>query len=274
MLARTVQAVLVAVMVLTSSACQATAVSGAAGASRASRASGVSRVVFDDFNGAAGARPDPRLWGYDLGATWRGDRDNPLSQTYTDAPGNVRLDGQGHLVIQAVRTAAGFTSARLVTRGKVDMKYGTVSARIKMPSTPGIQPAFWLLGATEDWPRCGEIDVIEMPHRATHWAATITGITTRGHVWSRDDKGESADLSRDFHTYWVTRRKDSITIGLDDRILGSWTRDSLAPDQVWVFNVPMYAILNIAVTANRLPSVPGPVQATMLVDWVRYAPAS
>ena len=257
MLLRSVQAVVLALIVVAGSACRTTVPSGG---------------VFDDFVGPAGARPDSRLWSYDIGAKWKGDSENPLSQTYTDSPANVRLDGSGHLVIQAVKSGGAFTSGRVVTRGKLDLMYGTLSARIKMPSIHGIRPAFWLLGTTEDWPRCGEIDVIEMPHRATHWSSTITGITTGGDVWRLDDKNESADLSTRFHTYWVTRKKDSITVGLDDQVHGSWTPKSLPPQDLWVFNVPMYAILNIAVTADQPPREPTPVQATMLVDWIRYTP--
>ena len=60
-------------------------------------------------------------------------RDDGL-QTYTNSTDNARVDGQGHLVIQANQTANGYTSARLVTQDKLAMKYGVVQARIKMPA--------------------------------------------------------------------------------------------------------------------------------------------
>ena len=42
--------------------------------------------------------------------------------------------------------------------------YGRIEARIKVPESQGMWPAFWLLGnniATVDWPACGELDIME-----------------------------------------------------------------------------------------------------------------
>lgn len=70
-------------------------------------------VWSDEFNGRAGAPPDPSKWNYDLGATGWG---NSEAETYTKSPENVFQDGHGHLVIRAIRDASGeYTSARLQT---------------------------------------------------------------------------------------------------------------------------------------------------------------
>lgn len=50
--------------------------------------------------------------------------------------------------------------------GKVEFKYGSVEARIKLPNLAnGLWPAFWLLGSSfykgTGWPFCGEIDILE-----------------------------------------------------------------------------------------------------------------
>ena len=61
-----------------------------------------------------------------------------------------------------------FTSGRLTTNGKRVFTYGKVEASIKLPKTAnGLWPAFWMMGAdynTAGWPRCGEIDIMEMGH--------------------------------------------------------------------------------------------------------------
>ena len=120
--------------------------------------------TFDDFAGPAGSPPNPDIWDYDPG------NPNPGNQTYTSSTDNARLDGEGHLLIQAVKSGNSYTSGRLVTRGKVDMLYGRVSARIKMPSGQGVWPAFWMLGsdyANVGWPECGEIDLMELVNSGT-----------------------------------------------------------------------------------------------------------
>jgi beta-glucanase (GH16 family) len=237
-------------------------------------------AVFDDFDGPAGSLPSAELWDYDIGPY----QDAGL-QTYTKRSENVRLDGDGHLVIQALRTSDGYTSARPMTRGKLDMLYGTVSARIKFPAGQGIWPAFWLLGSNVPevgWPRSGEIDVMEIVNTGTTYHVTLHGpqgntdyfggVEASGQVVGTS--GPIADLTADFHTYWVDWQPKAITIGVDDTVLGDFTPSSLPPGAEWAFDHPMYALLNIAVGGPW----PGPPDestqfpATMLVDWFRYTP--
>ena len=58
----------------------------------------------DEFNGPAGTPPDPAKWNYDLGG---GGWGNGEIETYTNSPNNVFQDGQGNLVIRAIRDSAG-----------------------------------------------------------------------------------------------------------------------------------------------------------------------
>ena len=82
---------------------------------------------------------------------------------YKDAdPDNSSMDGQGHLRISVRHELFGgknYTSARIRTMGKFDFLYGTMEARIKIPSGSGLWPAFWTQGTKDnaglqdDWPR-------------------------------------------------------------------------------------------------------------------------
>src|SRR4051794_6309931 len=104
------------------------------------------RLVWsDEFEGAPGSPPDRMRWTYDLGQTGWGNRE---LENYTNPPANASLDGEGHLVIQAIADAAGqYTSARLKTQGLATFTYGRIEARIQTPYGQGIWPAFWMLGA-------------------------------------------------------------------------------------------------------------------------------
>ena len=239
-------------------------------------------TVTHDFSGAAGTAPDPALWvcvpGVDAGL-----------QTYTDSPDNIRLDGQGHLAIEALKTDTGYTSGRLATMGTLDMLYGTMTARIKMPAGQGIWPAFWELGssyspATWDapgptgWPGCGEIDVIELVNNGTTYYTTLHGPqgTTDYYAGSGQVVGTSgpiADLTTDFHDYWVMRQPNIIVIGVDDMMLATFTPESLPSGATWAFNRRMFAIFNVAVGFwAGPPDDTTPWPATMLVDSFTYTP--
>jgi hypothetical protein len=258
---------------------------------RCSRALGLDRItvqtadtsgsgtVLDDFNGPAGTPPSSQYWDYDTGQ-WNS---NGQLQNYTNSTQNIRLDGNGDLIIQALKTPTGYTSGRLVTRGKVNMVYGTMSARIKMPSGRGIGPAFWLLGSnvnTVGWPQCGEIDLMELPKLATYYYTTLHGPWVQRPAGASVDymvgtQGPIADLSTDFHTYWVRRSPGQVVIGVDNTTLGTYTKAALSSNQQWVFDdQPMYGILNISVGDNSsgVPDATTPWPATMLVDWFRVDP--
>jgi beta-glucanase (GH16 family) len=82
-------------------------------------------------------------------------------------------------------------------------------------------------------------------------------------------------LTDGFHTYWANRKPNYIQIGIDDTALAEYTPASLPPGGLWVFDAPMYAILNVAVGNAYIgpPNVTTPSSATMLVDWFQYIPA-
>ncbi|MBC2934348.1 family 16 glycosylhydrolase [Nocardioides sp. zg-1228] len=225
-----------------------------------------------DFAGAAGQRPDPRVWTHDLGGGGWGDRQR---QVYTDDVANAALDGAGHLAITARREPDGtVTSARLTTRTGFATTYGRVEARIKVPGGRGTWPAFWMLGTDIDevgWPGCGEIDVMEHvgadPGRAhgTVHGPGFSGIG--GGIGSAMDAG--TDLSEDFHDYAVVWDRSGITWRLDGR-----EHHRVAPSDVpgpWPFDHAFFLLVNLAIGGDwpghdtDAPELP----AVLLVDRIR-----
>lgn len=57
-----------------------------------------------------------------------------------------------------------YTSGKVMSKSFVSVKYGMIESRVWVPNLDlGGWPAFWLLGtANYAWPRCGEIDMMEM----------------------------------------------------------------------------------------------------------------
>jgi beta-glucanase (GH16 family) len=126
----------------------------------------------DEFNKSANSPVDTNKWTAEIGG---GGWGNQELQYYTNSIENAYHDGQGSLVIKAVKLtppltlncwygACQYTSARLITKQKFDRKYGRFEARIKIPRTQGMWSAFWMLGNNIDkvgWAQCGEIDIME-----------------------------------------------------------------------------------------------------------------
>src|SRR6266480_2759035 len=120
------------------------------------------RLVWgDEFNYTG--LPDSSKWNYDVGGHGWGN--NELQFYTSKRLENARVEN-GNLVIEARKEnwhTNHYTSARLVTKGKGDWKYGRMEARAKIPSGLGTWPAIWMLASTTPlkWPDDGEIDIME-----------------------------------------------------------------------------------------------------------------
>ncbi|GAA0904631.1 discoidin domain-containing protein [Virgisporangium aurantiacum] len=233
-------------------------------------------VWSDEFNGAAGSKPDGTKWTIDPGT----GQNNEL-QYYTNN-NNANMDGAGSLVIEARREAAGgreYTSHRMNTGTKFTVQYGRIEARIRVPKGNGLWPAFWMMGADfltgRPWPYNGEIDIMEVLGRNT-----LEGYSTLhapqynggGGYGQRYAAPGGADFSGGFHVWsaeWDSRgirfRVDGVEVFYASKETVESTRGP------WVFDHPFYLILNLAVGGD----FPGPVDGTtpfparMLVDYVR-----
>jgi len=232
----------------------------------------------DEFDGPAGAAPDPTRWTYDLGNN--GGWGNGELERYTADTVNVHLDGNGHLVIRVESTANGYTSARLKTQGLLVAQFGRLEARIKLPAGRGIWPALWMLGNSyngANWPLCGEIDVMEyrgdqpsIVHGTVHGPQYSGG----GGISAAYALPQDASFSDDFHVFAVEWTPASISFLVDGAIYRTVTPQQIPAGAAWVFNQPFFVLLNVAVGGGFAGPPDGTTQfpQEMVVDYVRYSP--
>jgi beta-glucanase (GH16 family) len=238
-------------------------------------------VWSDEFDRVAGSPPDPAWWRFELGdgsSSGNPGWGNRELQWYTDSPANAAHDGCGNLAITAHADVTGkCTSARIVTKGSVEPRYGRIETRVRVAGGAGLWSAVWALGANIDstlWPGCGEIDIVEHvgkePRRVF---GTIHGPGYAGRAGFSGTIDLRDDLAGDFHVFaveWVERR---IEWSVDDRIYHAATPADVAG--AWVFDHPFYLLINLAVGGD----LGGPVTEetafprALLVDYVRvYRP--
>ena len=230
----------------------------------------------DEFNGTA---LDTNNWSYcignngDDGNLWRWG--NNELQYYKESQENVNVSN-GTLKITAKSEKIGgcdFTSGRIKTAGKVEVGYGYVEARIKLPSVNGIWPAFWMLGANEPkgWPFCGEIDIMEawntgdFAQNCFHYADAA----------GKDNYSNSYRVSglgkTDWHTYGVYKTDTKLVFYYDGKI-ASRVIDITNPLMTEAHN-NYYILLNVACggnLANNIVPNAANLPASMEVDYVRY----
>ncbi len=228
-----------------------------------------------DVNGA----PDPTIWTYDIGdgsdIGLPGWGNNEL-QYYTDRPENVVIEN-GMLRITARQESfegSGYTSARIQTKDKFEQQYGRFEARIQLPWSQGLWPAFWMLGSDSDevvWPLTGEIDIMENRGQEP----TLINGSVHGPGYSAGEAiTKSFELENDrfdtgFHIFGIEWGPNYINYYVDDVLYNQITPEDVTGE--WVFNKPFYIIMNVAVGGNY----PGPPNEnsvfpqSMLVDYIR-----
>ena len=183
---------------------------------------GWSTVWSDDFNGSAGSGLDTSNWLYDTGTSYPGGAGNWGTgevETMTNSTNNVYQDGNGNLVIKALRDASGnWTSGRVETQ-RTDFQPPAggimrVQASIELPNVSGAGaqgywPAFWMLGAPfrgnyTNWPSVGEMDIMEsVDGQQTEHGTFHCGVDPGGpcNETSGISAATNAPIWGQFHTY-------------------------------------------------------------------------
>jgi beta-glucanase (GH16 family) len=237
-------------------------------------------VWSDEFEGAAGTPVNEENWTAEIGGSGWGN--NEL-EYYTDRVENASLDGDGNLSIVARQESLGnachyglcdYTSARLISRDKVELTYGRVEARIRVPYGQGIWPAFWMLGGDINqvgWPQSGEIDIMENIGREPRIAhGTVHGPGYSGAEGIVGNYPIDEDFADDFHVFAIDWDPGIIRWYIDGNLYHVVTPDDLDGDE-WVFDHDFFLLLNVAV-GGYWPGIPDATTEfpqTMLVDYVR-----
>ncbi len=220
-------------------------------------------------------RPDPAKWGYDLGASGWGNHE---LQDYTDRIDNAFV-GDGVLTIEARkegRDGAHYTSARLVSKGKGDFLYGRIEARAKLPAGRGTWPAIWMLPTDwryGDWPRSGEIDIME--HVGFDPGRIHVSVHTQAynHIAGTQKTAIRAvdGATTGFHVYRVDWTPDAIRGYVDGALVLEFPNEGSGPD-AWPFDQRFHLLLNVAVGGDwggKQGVDDAAFPARMQVDYVR-----
>ncbi len=280
-------------------------------ASAAAPASVTSPVIgkllwSDEFNGAA---LDGSVWaasngnGCQIGLCGYGNQE---LQTYS--PNNLSIvnvpfePGTRALAITARRETVGnnqFTSGKIDTSGKVQVKYGLVEVRMATPKVGvGLWPAAWMLGTSpQAWPRKGEIDIMEQGGRQPtslpaispdqfvganvitfNEAACVPGNESCAASTAWQTKNwytPSRSLANRFVTYRLYWTDTQIRFSvLDNGREYDMYKAPISTVGSPALQEPFYLLLNMAVGGNFTPAatpaqITAPLPATTYVDYVR-----
>jgi len=235
------------------------------------------RLVWqDDFNGAAGELPNDNNWELVTNV-----KVNNELQDYTTSNRNLQRSGGNTLQIVPWYEGNRWTSGRVESKYEFTPTSGSVTmveASIRFGDNPtankrGYWPAFWLLGAAirngVDWPRCGEIDILETVNGQLEGFGTVHCDTYPGGACN-EPMGRGATVAfadQGWHTWrvsWDRRPADwtqqTITWYRDEQQFHQISGAAIASEGIWktLAQAPLFFILNVAVGGNLV---------SILYDW-------
>lgn len=228
-----------------------------------SKIAGWKLVWADEFE--TKGPPDPKKWAFE-----KGFMRNEEHQWYQ--PENAFCEN-GFLIIEGKREKksnpnyeAGskdwrknrefieYTASSMETRGIASWKYGRFEMRGKIDTRSGLWPAFWTLGTEGEWPRNGEIDIMEF-YRGKLLANVAWGTKTRWKAkWDSTAKPITdfgdPDWAKKFHVWRMDWDENEIKLYVDDVLLNSTNlKETINEDdgKTNPFQKPHYIVLNLAI---------------------------
>jgi beta-glucanase (GH16 family) len=235
----------------------------------------------DEFEGG---KLDTSNWNIELRNP--GWTNNEL-QEYTGSEKNVFVH-DGCLVLKALHTKTGagkeyYTSGKVNSRNKRDFQYGKVVVRAKVPAGKGLWPAIWMMPNKESlygqWPRCGEVDIMEILGSETNrmYGTLHYGVPHKQNQGTvRLDKSSFADEFHEFSIEWEPGEIRWLLDGKKFLTVNDWftaaAEDAQEAAYPAPFNQPFFVQMNLAV-GGTWPGNPDKNtnfnNAEFLIDYVR-----
>ncbi|RRB07012.1 glycoside hydrolase family 16 protein [Larkinella rosea] len=212
------------------------------------------KLVWSDEFDKAGL-PDASKWKYDVGGSGFGN--NELQYYRASRPENARVEN-GFLIIEARKEKhenRDYTSAKLITKGLAEWKYGRIDVRAKLPKGRGTWPAIWMLSAKTPlkWPLDGEIDIMEHVGFNENQIHGTIHTEAYNHVKHTQKGGFKVvpGVTQDFHVYSIDWTTDKIDFLIDNAVYYSISKKETGSSyEQWPLDQPFYLIINLAVGGN------------------------
>ncbi len=207
-------------------------------------------------------------------------------QAYVDSEDNVYVE-DGKLILKPIKGKGdngltSYTSGKVNSKGKRQFLYGKVVVRAKVPAGQGFWPAIWMMPQDESfygqWPKCGEIDIMEILGNQTN----ILYSNIHYGLPHGESQGtytlEGATFSQGYHEFGMEWEPDEIRFYVDGELhhtVNNWYTAVEGEDSVTYpapFDQPFFLQMNLAVGGDW----PGKPDATtdfenseFAIDYVR-----
>jgi beta-glucanase (GH16 family) len=226
-------------------------------------------LMNDEFDGTS---LNDTLWeALDRQDSFNNEKQYYLPEQVTVADGNLQITATDERLANKAYRSGLITSQALYGPGRFE-------ARIDLPTTQGMWPAFWLNANDVPWPQGGEIDILEnrgsqplLTSSAYHWQ-TDPGPCCDQHQYvfqeyTANEGGNPVNFHDGFHTYAVEWEETQLRYYVDGNLYFTVNENGALP----IVETPKNIIVNLAVGGDFGGDPDGSTvfPQTMLIDYVR-----
>ncbi|HHU96795.1 MAG: glycoside hydrolase family 16 protein [Bacteroidota bacterium] len=204
----------------------------------------------------------------------RSDWNNYMSNyepLYEIADGKLILRGIKNNVLP--NDTAPFITGGVFTKGKKAFGLGRLEIHAKLNGAVGAWPAFWMLPENGQWPRGGEIDIMERLGYEDIVYQTVHSHYTYTLKIKEPPTGTTASINPDeYNTYAVERHADSLVFFVNDHHTFTYPRIDTELEGQFPFNESdFYLLLDMQLGGSWVGCVdPETLPVEMSIDWVRF----
>ena len=209
---------------------------------------------------------------------------NELQKYTKDEANGFTRDGK--FVIKGIEYESGkYSSCKLRNTQDYAFKYGRIETSAKVPVGKGLWPAIWMMPKDESyygqWPKCGEIDIMEVLGNEVNKAySTVHYGEPHGEQQGSLTLSEGSSFADGFHTYAVEWEPGKIEWFIDGQsvlVANDWysinSATGVEQDYPAPFNQEFCIQINLAIggdwPGNPEPNADYIANAEFEIDYVR-----
>lgn len=185
----------------------------------------------------------------------------------------------GNLVLRGIKNytqlndTAPYLTGGVYTKGKKFFTGGRVEVRARLQAAKGAWPAIWMLPESAEWPKGGEIDIMERLNHDTIAYQTTHSYYT--HVLGIKDNPPHGGIHKinpeEYNIYSVDIYPDSLVFAVNHDYTYTYPRVDTDKEGQFPFYQPYYLLIDMQLGGSWVGAVdPEELPVEMWVDWVKY----
>lgn len=185
----------------------------------------------------------------------------------------------GNLILRGIANhtqkndTAPYLTGGVYTKGKKLFTGGRVEVCARLQAAKGAWPAIWMLPEKAEWPKGGEIDIMErLNHDRIAYQTTHSYYT---HILGIKDNPPHGGINKinpeEYNIYSVDIYPDSLVFAVNHRHTYTYPRIDTDKEGQFPFYQPYYLLIDMQLGGSWVGAVdPKELPVEMWVDWVKY----